>query len=67
MSSKTNEVSFGNEAISQLKSSEISQGTPTSQVTIVENKKSNLLMTTQSRPPLALTRKPKEVRFFFKS
>ena len=59
--------------ISQVKSSDlsISQGTPTSQVTVVENKrqtptvtKSNrlMMMTTNSRPPLM--KKPKEVKFF---
>ena len=54
-------------AISHFKSSELSQGTPTSQVTIVENKKSPtpgksgrfMMMNTNSRPPLM--RKQQEV------
>ena len=59
--------------ISQVKSSDlsISQGTPTSQVTVVENKRQTptvtksdrlMMMTTNSRPPLM--KKPKEVKLF---
>ena len=59
--------------ISQVKSSDlsISQGTPTSQVTVVENKRQTptvtksdrlMMMTTNSRPPLM--KKSKEVKLF---